>query len=140
VRPLLLAAAAPALLLAACTESGEDARFREAGAWATSAAVPLGPPVDCIEQSRVRSRVVRDARTIDFELTDGTLLRNRLPFACPGLNRLARFSYKTALPRLCSVDQITLLDPEGRGAGNCGLGTFQPVSIPPRQGRLRGIR
>jgi len=132
-----LAAAAPALLLAGCTDTGSDPRIAETAAWALMAAAPLGPPVDCIERGRVRSHAIRDARTIDFELTDGTLLRNRLPFACPGLNQRPRFTYRTALPRLCSVDQITLLNADGRAAGNCGLGSFQPIAIPTRQGRLR---
>ncbi len=134
----LLAAAAPALLLmvAGCTDAGDDPRIADTASWALTAAAPLGPPVDCIERGRVRSHAIRDTRTIDFELDDGSLLRNRLPFACPGLGQRPRLTYRTALPRLCSVDQITLLDAEGRAAGNCGLGSFQPVAIPARQGRL----
>ncbi len=136
----IITAAALALALAGCTQDREPARVRDAAYWALSAASPLGPPIDCIEQGRIRGHAVRDDRTIDFTLEDGSLLRNRLPYACPGLRQASRFAYRTALARVCSTDAITLILPTGAGGGNCGLGVFQPVSIPNRPGALPGRR
>jgi hypothetical protein len=133
VFPILAAAA---LALTGCTDGSDDPRVTQTAAWSLMAANPLGPPVDCIEQAEIRGHAVRDSRTIDFSMEDGRLLRTRLPFACPGLTRTSRFTYKTALPRLCSVDQITLIRPDGSAGGNCGLGSFQPIAIPARQGAL----
>lgn len=125
---------AAALLLpfaAACTDELDgQQRIGRADAWALTAASPLGPPVSCVEQARIRGHAVRDARTVDFAMDDGSLLRNRLPFACPGLLQGTRIAYRTALPRLCSTDTIVLADAEGDAAGNCGLGQFQPIAIP----------
>ena len=89
---------------AACTDELDgQQRIGRADAWALSAASPSGPPVSCVDQARIRGHAVRDARTVDFTMDDGTLLRNRLPFACPGLLQGARITYRTALPRLCST-------------------------------------
>lgn len=114
---------------AGCTDEdiGDVARPSD---WRIGAAAASGPPVDCIEQGNIRATAVRDERTIDFAMLDGRLLRNRLPFACAGLTSRSRFTYRTALPRLCSTDQITLPNAEGLAAANCGLGAFQPVTIP----------
>jgi hypothetical protein len=131
-------AAAIALALAACTDDRADRPLREANAWSLSTATPLGPPVSCIQQARVTGRTPRDDRTIDFQLDDGSVMRNRLPYSCPGLLRTTRFTYRTALDRLCSVDIITLVQPDGTPGPSCGLGLFQPVAVPPRQGPLPG--
>jgi len=123
---------------AACTDELDgQQRIGRSDAWALSAASPSGPPVSCVDQARIRGHVVRDARTIDFSMDDGSLLRNRLPFACPGLLQGARISYRTALPRLCSTDTIVLADANGDAAGNCGLGQFQPIAVPPQPGARR---
>jgi hypothetical protein len=142
VRTIIAAAvaAAPVVLLAGCTQDQVRPEVRDTAYWALSAATPLGPPIHCVEQERIRGHAVRDDRTIDFTLDDGSLLRNRLPYACSGLMRANRFTYRTALPRICSTDVITLVLPTGAGGGNCGLGMFQSVSIPPRPGRLPGAR
>ena len=125
-------------LAAACTDELDgQQRIGRADAWALSAASPSGPPVSCVDQARIRGHGVRDARTIDFTMDDGNLLRNRLPFACPGLLQGARISYRTALPRLCSTDTIVLADANGDAAGNCGLGQFQPIAVPPQPGARR---
>jgi hypothetical protein len=137
---IIIAAACLGLGVAGCTQDRERPQVRDTSYWALSAASPLGPPVDCIEQSRVRGRAIRDDRTIDFTLDDGSLMRNRLPYACPGLRQASRFDYRTALPRLCSTDAITLVLPTGAAGGNCGLGVFQPISIPNRPGALPGRR
>jgi hypothetical protein len=124
-----LFAVGAAASLAGCTDEDIGHVTRPTD-WAIGAAAFSGPPVDCIEQARVRGTVVRDDRTIDFEMVDGRMLRNRLPFSCAGLNLRSRFTYRTALPRLCSTDLITVTNDEGRAAANCGLGAFQPVAIP----------
>lgn len=128
------ALAAAAAMLAGCTDDSGMDGIPRAAPWPVTAANPVGPPVECIEQAGVRGTVIRDDRTIDFSMEDGRLLRNRLPFACPGLAPTSRFTYRTALPRLCSTDQITLIRNDGRARGNCGLGAFQPIAIPPVQG------
>ena len=125
-------AAAAVLALGGCSDGWDDDRVSRADSWAIAAATPVGPPVDCIAQADVRGHAVRDDRTIDFSLEDGSLLRNRLPFACPGLTRAARIAYRTALPRLCSTATITLVRANGDAAGNCGLGAFQPIAVPPQ--------
>ena len=136
----IIIAAAFGLALAGCTEDRVSPQVRDTAYWAVAAATPLGPPVDCVEQSRIRGHVVRDNRTIDFTLDDGSLMRNRLPYACRGLREANRFTYRTALPRLCSTDLVTLVLPTGTGGGNCGLGAFQPVAVPNRPGALPGRR
>ena len=132
----IIVAAALGLALAGCTDDGNRGRVRDTATWALTAATPLGPPVSCIEQGRIRGHAVRDDRTIDFTLDDGSLLRNRLPYACRGLRQANRFTYRTALPRVCSTDLITMVLPTGASGGNCGLGVFQPVAIPNRPGAL----
>jgi hypothetical protein len=137
----IIAAAAAIVALAGCTDQ-DDRRpeVRDTAVWALAAATPLGPPVHCIEQGRIRAYAVRDDRTIDFTLDDGSLMRNRMPYACAGLLRANRFTYRTALPRLCSTDVITLVLPTGAAGGNCGLGSFQPIAVPSRPGALPGAR
>jgi hypothetical protein len=128
IRAAILASGAAALV-AGCTDEDIGHVTRPTD-WSIGAAAFAGPPVDCIEQARVRATTIRDERTIDFVMDDGRLLRNRLPFACAGLTWSSRFTYRTALPRLCSTDTITLTNAEGRAAANCGLGAFQPVAVP----------
>ena len=137
-----IVAAAAALFLAGtgCSEDRVRPQVRDTATWAATAATPLGPPVDCVERDRIRGHVVRDDRTIDFTLDDGSLMRNRLPYACSGLREANRFTYRTALPRVCSTDAITVVLPRGAAGRNCGLGVFQQVSIPSRPGALPGRR
>lgn len=94
---------------------------------------PDGPPVNCIQPSRIRETRVRGDRTIDFYMVGGKVYRNVLPFACPELGFEERFGYKTSIDQLCSVDSITVVHstPPYRGA-SCGLGPFQPISGAPR--------
>jgi hypothetical protein len=127
---IAIIAATLAMALAGCTDEDIDHVARPTD-WQIGAAAPSGPPVDCIDRSRIRGTSVRDDRTIDYSLDDGSLLRNRLPFACPSLSARSRFTYRTALPRLCSTDQITLADEQGQAAASCGLGRFQPIVVPP---------
>ena len=131
----IIAATLACCALAGC--SADDAGgVRSADAWAVATADPLGPPVSCIEKSRITGTAVRDDRTVDFQIDGGGLVRNRLPNACPGLMR-SRFVYRTSLERLCSTDAITLVQADGRAGDTCGLGVFQPIAVPPRHGALR---
>ncbi|MCP5399149.1 MAG: hypothetical protein H6921_07580 [Sphingomonas sp.] len=92
--------------------------------------VAVGEPVNCIMPSRIRSTHVRDDQTIDFEMNNGKIYRNTLPYSCPSLGFEERFSYKLSTSQLCSVDIIYVLHNYGgslsQGAG-CGLGQFQPM-------------
>jgi len=91
--------------------------------------VPVGQPQTCVDTVRIRSTTVVDDRTIDFTMTDGTVLRNTMQNSCPGLGFEQAFSYSTSINRLCNVDIITVLNQGGgisRGA-SCGLGMFVPV-------------
>jgi hypothetical protein len=124
-------ALASLLALAGCT-GGDRSTARSANAWALDAANPVGPPVDCVDRSRIRGHQARDDRTIDFSMTDGRLLRNRLPYGCPGLMRDNRFLYRSSTGRLCSTDTITLLDARAEPGASCGLGRFQEIALPPR--------
>lgn len=97
-------------------------------------ATPAGEATDCVSLSNIREARVRDDRTIDFIMRNGTVYRNTLAFSCPQLGFEQSFSYKTSLSRLCSVDIITVLQHAGgiRTGASCGLGTFQPVKLLPR--------
>ena len=92
-------------------------------------ATPNGPAVDCISTINLRSRV-RSDQVIDF-FVGRKAYRNTLPNACPSLGFEERFAYRLQTTRLCSTDIVTVLQDPGlsRGAG-CGLGQFQPVSLP----------
>ena len=95
--------------------------------------VPVGEPVSCIMPSQLRSTRVIDDQTIDFEMNNGTVYRNRLPYSCPGLKMEERFAYKISTSQLCSVDIITVLQSFGSGlsqGASCGLGTFQKMEKP----------
>lgn len=90
----------------------------------------VGEPVNCVSLNQIRSTKVIDNSTIDFKMAGGKTYRNSLPSSCPGLKFEDRFSYRTSLNRLCSVDIVRVLHDYGgrltEGAG-CGLGKFQPV-------------
>jgi hypothetical protein len=118
-----------ALVLAGCSPTGASLADRRSIAEARE----IGAPEDCVTITNIRNTRVRDDRTIDFFLRDGTVYRNRLPHSCPGLGLEERFSYATSLSRLCSVDTVTVLlsAPAMRGA-TCGLGQFQRVELPAR--------
>ena len=108
----------------------------------TAAATPP-PPVNisapgkaapCVELSNIRESIVRDDRTIDFVLRNGTILRNSLPYSCPQLGFEKAFTYSTSLSRLCSVDIITVINQGGgiRTGASCGLGSFAPFTPIPK--------
>ena len=123
---------AAAVLVAGCMTDGAATPSQQADAWALENARPVGEPESCIIINRIRTSNVRAADVIDFEMTDGRIMRSRLPHSCPGLTFEERFSYRTSINRLCSVDTITVLDTVGRPGASCGLGEFQQVEIAPR--------
>ena len=90
----------------------------------------VGEPKNCVTTSQIRSTKVIDSRTIDFRMAGGKTYRNTLPQSCPGLKFEERFSYRTSINQLCSVDIVRVLHDQGgqlyEGAG-CGLGKFQMV-------------
>jgi hypothetical protein len=90
----------------------------------------VGEPKSCVTISQIRSTKVVDNSTIDFRMAGGKTYRNALPQSCPGLKFEDRFSYRTSLNQLCSVDIVRVLHDQGgrlyEGAG-CGLGKFQLV-------------
>ncbi|MGZ8360892.1 MAG: hypothetical protein ACXWUX_10275 [Allosphingosinicella sp.] len=128
--------AAPALLLIlglyGCATQSEPTASQQADRWALDNARETGPAEDCVQLIRIRETRVRDEQTVDFIMNDGTVMRNRLPYSCPGLRFEERFSYATSLSRLCSVDTITVLTSSGMRGASCGLGRFQPVEIAQR--------
>lgn len=104
-----------------------------AGLTAKKDAAPVravGEPVNCVSLRNIRSTKIVDNSTIDFRMNGGKTYRNSLPYSCPGLKSEDRFSYRTSLSQLCSVDTVRVLHDFGgrlqEGAG-CGLGKFQPV-------------
>ena len=91
---------------------------------------PKGKAVDCIDIRSIRSTNVRNDSSIDFVMNGRTVYRNDLPSSCPSLGSEKRFSYRTSLSQLCSVDIITVLWNAGPGlqpGASCGLGKFQPM-------------
>jgi hypothetical protein len=89
-----------------------------------------GKPVSCISTTQIRESRVRSDKVIDFRTTANKWYRNTLPYSCPSLGFEERFSHKTSINQLCSVDIITVLQSPGisRGA-SCGLGPFQPIEF-----------
>ena len=97
-------------------------------------ATPAGKPVGCIRLTDIRESRVRNDQVIDFVGRSGRVYRNTLPQSCPGLGFERRFSYRTSLSQLCSVDIITVLQGPGVQPGaSCGLGQFQPVTLAERR-------
>ena len=129
VQPSRIIFAASLLLITVATDAiarplkpEEEARIR-----------PAGKAVDCLPLRAIRATRVRDDQTIDFYVGGNKVYRNRLPYSCPQLGFEEKFSYKTSLSELCSVDIITVLTSPGLTPGaSCGLGKFQPISGAPR--------
>ena len=127
---LLLALATTIAIGGVATSAVSGGGASERRAKALAAYKPSGEPVSCITLSQVRSSNVIDDRTIDFKMAGGKLYRNTLPHSCPSLGFEQRFSYRTSLNQLCSVDAIRVLQSYGGGlheGAGCGLGKFQPM-------------
>ena len=117
------------LLLMLLTTTGALAADRQRVPPATL----VGEPVSCIPLQAIRESRVYDDRTIDFVMSGKRAYRNVLPHACPGLGFERRFAYETSLSQLCSTDIVTVLYQTGPARGaSCGLGQFQPVTLPRR--------
>lgn len=114
------------IFAAACAPVERDENFVSDG----PAVKVMGEAKSCIPIAQIRSSLVRDDRTIDFEMSGGKVYRNTLPNRCPRLGFEEAFSYNTSLSQLCSSDIIYVLESLGgelrRGVG-CGLGKFVPV-------------
>jgi len=117
-----MTAAGTALLLGCAPTPSDLADER-----ALAEARPIGEPIDCLLTTEIRDTQVRDEATIDFNLRNGQVYRNRLPDSCPGLGFNGAFSYRPAISRLCSIDTITVLNSGGVPGPTCGLGSFQRV-------------
>ncbi|MFZ2996587.1 hypothetical protein [Sphingobium sp.] len=94
-----------------------------------------GEALDCVQIRNIRSTNVRDDSTIDFIMNGNKVYRNTLPNSCPSLGFEKRFSYRTSLSQLCSVDIISVLFNMGTGlqqGASCGLGKFQPMQKAPK--------
>ena len=130
ILPQALALLTAMALGTACAPTQKDLADQAALAEAR----PAGPPVDCVPLASIRSTHVRDDRTIDFEMRNGDVYRNTLPYECPSLGFDESFSYETSLTQLCAVDIITVLHRTGgiRRGASCGLGKFQPIETSAR--------
>ena len=96
-------------------------------------ATPVGKPISCVNLRQIRETRVHGDSVIDFHMNGRKVYRNVLPNSCPSLGFEERFSYKTSLSQLCSVDIITVLRSPGLMSGaSCGLGEFQPVELAKR--------
>ena len=127
--PLKLAAAALtlAVMVSPAVAKKDDPRLSE---WKAT-----GETEDCITPSSIRNTHVINDQTIDFEMLGGDVYRNTLPNKCPSLGFEKRFSYRTSISQLCSVDIITVLFTAGPGlqpGASCGLGKFQPMVKAPK--------
>ena len=105
-------------------------------ATATDEPAPAAETRNCLALANIRQTIVRDARTIDFKLRDGSVWRNTLPFRCPQLGFERAFSYQTSISQLCRQDLITVIQQTGNlGGARCGLGEFQRQLTPPPKAR-----
>jgi hypothetical protein len=120
----IIIAAGALALLTACQTGEERLAAREA---ALTNVTPVGQPVDCVQTNLIRSTRVLADNVIDFQMRNGDVYRNTLPTACPNLRSEDRFSYRTTIGRLCSIDTITVLQSGGIPGPTCGLGSFQQV-------------
>jgi hypothetical protein len=89
--------------------------------------------IDCIDLSRVSSRIAEGSDRIRFDLLGGRAYENRLPGRCPGLEASRNFgalAFEVQGNRLCRGDKVRAVDPALGGYGSsvpCVLGHFTPV-------------
>jgi hypothetical protein len=115
-----------ALATSSIASSPSERRAKQLAAYEAS-----GKPVSCIRLTEIRNTNIIDNRTIDFHVGGKKVYRNTLPHSCPSLVSEDRFSYRTSLSQLCSVDIIRVLHNYGGGlqeGAGCGLGKFQPMT------------
>lgn len=104
---------------------------------AGSEATVRGEPLNCIDVTRVAGRRAEGKRALVFEMSDGTIYRNDLPEACPGIERASAFGTLAIDPvesRLCRNDLVRVYDPADlttggiKSAPRCRLGSFTPTA------------
>lgn len=102
---------------------------------------PISAGAECIALNQVVGRRVAGPNAIEFEMVDGSVIRNDLASACPGLERLgglATISISSGGEggRLCRGDRVRIFDPiEARATGlqsypECLVGGFTQVAQP----------
>lgn len=92
----------------------------------------MGAAEGCIPINQIRQSVVRNDRTIDFQMSGTRWYRNTLPQSCGGLAFDRAFRYQTSLSQLCNTDIIHPISTIGgtiEDRGSCGLGMFVPVEL-----------
>lgn len=85
----------------------------------------------CVHIRSLEDIDIVDARNLVFRMRDGSVYRNHLPNACPGLRPRDTLMYRSSAGQLCSVDIITVLEDRGFGfspGASCGLGMFEPIT------------
>ncbi len=88
-------------------------------------------PRDCLITQSIDQTDAIDDQNIIFYMRGRKVYRNHLPRKCPGLERENRIAWQTHSSRLCSIDQITVLEDFGgtfRPGFTCRLGEFVPLS------------
>jgi hypothetical protein len=88
-------------------------------------------PRDCLITQTIDQTDAIDDQNIIFYMRGSKVYRNHLPRKCPGLERENRIAWQTHSSRLCSIDQITVLEDFGgtfRPGFTCRLGEFVPMS------------
>ena len=118
------------VLLCACAQAPAPVRVP---ANTAPEATAVGQAISCLTTSEIRDTRVWNDRTIDFHTTGGRTYRNTLPDSCPELGFEERFAYTLSVPRLCSVDIVTVLHSDGTRGASCGLGQFVPVTLGTRR-------
>jgi len=78
----------------------------------------------CVSLNRVKTSKVLDDKNILFIMKGNKAYLNTLPHKCSRLGFEKAFGYKVHMNRLCNVDIITVIDPNGMNGPSCGLGKF----------------
>jgi hypothetical protein len=121
-----------AFALAASLLAGGATAMAERDRHAVPEAREVGKAVDCLQLSNIRESRVRSDSVIDFRTNGNKWYRNTLPNSCPSLGFEERYSHRTSINQLCSVDIIRVLQSYGSGlqeGAGCGLGKFQPIEL-----------
>jgi hypothetical protein len=88
-------------------------------------------PVHCLQLIRIKESEILDSNHIVFHMINGDTYVNTLPHACPGLRKNEPYMLRTSQSRICDLDIITMLHPNGWGfmpGASCGLGDFDKVT------------
>jgi len=115
-----------AVALALCACGATDHQPRSAHSVPPGGALPAARP--CVSIARIERSEIVDNQTIRLHLTDGTIIRSRLPSPCFGLKMQGGFAFRTSTDQLCELDVIHVLRPSG---GACALGTFDLEHLAP---------